>query len=217
MEGVTDTFHDEGKMIGGQGALLVITAGAGAWVGAGSKAGQVNQGAVLLTKLNIVVSGLSGTANLLDAKDDFKKGNNGKAAAKLGFAVLDFLAAYVGVRGLRAPATTAAENAGSTVAARLEMVGVCLASQVELRSQAASLLQDARKTGVVDKNALRAVGEKLGWAEEELMVRLTGGGTRNWMLGRRQNCSIRVRLPAIHPITSIAFQVRRCWQGPPTT
>lgn len=62
------------------------------------------------------------------------------------------------------------------------MVAARTAGHVELRSQAAALLRDARAGGLTRARItdLRRLGERMGWAEEGLMVRLTGGGTRPW-------------------------------------
>jgi hypothetical protein len=88
------------------------------------------------------------------------------------------------------------------------MVAARTAGHVELRSQAAALLRDARASGLTRARItdLRRLGERLGWAEEELMVRLTGGGTRSWSAAEMSELltSGRVAGYTPHHINSVA-------------
>lgn len=69
-----------------------------------------------------------------------------------------------------------------SIAARQQMVASRTTEHVALRAKTATVLREARAGGLTPKRlaALRRAGADLGWAEEALMVRLTGRGSRAW-------------------------------------
>jgi RHS repeat-associated protein len=104
----------------------------------------------------------------------------------LPFARGSMLTDIAGVAAARAPGgVLAASSTVGSVAARQAMVAARVARHTLLRSRVADLLRGARVSGLTRAriNGLRRLGEQMGWAEEELMVRMTGAGTRPWSAG----------------------------------